>query len=96
MECTYPIDESTTSALTQISSYIQGAVLMLAEFVLYKPLSEAELEIQTCSEKNDTSHEQAKDYSPYMIFITSYAAVFVVMYILLFNPEMKRSNADRS
>ena len=67
---------------------------MLAETALYRPLSEAEMEIQTCSEKGDTSHEQAKDYSPYAIFITSYAAVFVVIYILFFHPEMKRSNAD--
>ena len=67
---------------------------MGAENALYRPLSEAEMEIQTCSEKGDTSHEQAKDYSPYAIFITSYAAVFVIIYILFFHPEMKRTNAD--
>ena len=67
---------------------------MGAENALYRPLSDAEMEIQTCSEKGDTSHEQAKDYSPYAIFITSYAAVFVVLYILFFHPEMKRSKAD--
>ena len=67
---------------------------MGAENALYRPLSEAEMEIQTCSEKGDTSHEQAKDYSPYAIFITTYAGVFVVLYILFFHPEMKRTNAD--
>ena len=69
---------------------------MGAENALYRPLSEQEMEIQTCSEKGDTSHETAKDYSPYAIFITTYAAVFVVLYILFFHPEMKRTNADKN
>ena len=69
---------------------------MGAENALYRPLSDAEMEKQTCAEKGDTSHEQAKDYSPYAIFITTYAAVFVVLYILFFHPEMKRSNADNA
>lgn len=94
VECTYPTDQATSTALIYFSSSLQGVALMGAENVLYRPLSEAEMEIQTCSEKGDTSHEQAKDYSPYAIFITSYAAVFVVLYILFFHPEMKRSNAD--
>ena len=67
---------------------------MGAENALYRPLSDVEMEIQTCAEKGDISHETAKDYSPYAIFITSYAAFFVVIYILFFHPEMKRSNAD--
>ena len=94
VECTYPVDQATSSALLYFSSSIQAVALMLAETALYRPLSEAEMEIQTCSEKGDTSHEQAKDYSPYVIFITSYVAVFAVVYILFFHPEMKRSNAD--
>ena len=67
---------------------------MGAENALYRPLSEQEMEKQTCSEKGDTSHETAKDYSPYAIFITTYAAILVVHYILFFHPEMKRTNAD--
>jgi hypothetical protein len=68
---------------------------MALENILYRPLSEAELEIQTCSEKEDTSHELAKDYLPYSIFITVYAAAFVVLYVVFSSPEMKRSNADK-
>ena len=69
---------------------------MGAENALYRPLSDQEMDKQTCSEKGDTSHETAKDYSPYAIFITSYAAFFVVLYILFFHPEMKRTNADKN
>ena len=95
VECTYPVDQATSTALIYFSSSLQGVALMGAENALYRPLSEKEMEKQTCSEKGDTSHETAKDYSPYAIFITSYAAVFVVIYILFFHPEMKRSNADK-
>ena len=95
VECTYPVDQATSTALIYFSSSLQGVALMGAENALYRPLSEKEMEKQTCAEKGDTSHETAKDYSPYAIFITSYAAFFVVIYILFFHPEMKRSNADK-
>ena len=68
---------------------------MAAENALHRPLTEDEMRQQTCSEAGDTSHEQAKDYSPYAIFITSYTGVLVLLYVVFFNPEMKRSNADR-
>ena len=96
VECTYPTDQATSTALIYFSSSLQGVALMGAENALYRPLSDQEMEIQTCSEKGDTSHETAKDYSPYAIFITTYAAVFVVLYILFFHPEMKRTNADKN
>ena len=94
VECTYPTDQATSTALIYFSSSLQGVALMGAENALYRPLSENEMGKQTCAEKGDTAHEQAKDYSPYAIFITAYAAVFVILYILFFHPEMKRSNAD--
>ena len=96
VECTYPVDQATSTALVFFSSSMQGVALMGAENVLYKPLSEAEMKKQTCSPPGDTSHEQAKDYSPYAIFITVYAAIFAILYIVFFNPEMKRSNADNA
>ena len=96
VECTYPTDQATSTALIYFSSSLQGVGLIGAEHALYRPLSEHEMEIQTCSEKGDTSHETAKDYSPYAIFITTYTAVFVVLYILFFHPEMKRTNADKN
>ena len=96
VECTYPVDEATSTSLIFFSSSLQGVELLVAELGLYRPLSEVEMEIQTCSEKNDTSHEIAKDYSPYLIFITSYIAAFAIIHILFFRPEMKRSAADRS
>ena len=67
---------------------------MAVENILYGALSEADMLKQTCSETDDTSHELAKDYLPYSIFIVVYTTVFIILYILFFCPEMKRSIAD--
>ena len=68
--------------------------MMSTENFLYRALSEEEMDQQTCSEKEDSSHETARDYSPYLIFLTSYQAVFTILCTLFFNTEMKRSMAD--
>ena len=67
---------------------------MAVENILYGALSEADMLKQTCSETDDTSHELAKDYLPYSIFIAVYTTIFIILYILFFCPEMKRSKAD--
>ena len=64
------------------------------ENVLYRPLSESEMQKQTCAPLDDDSHEQAKEYFPYIIFIMAYAVICCIIYILFFKPEMKRSQAD--
>ena len=69
---------------------------MAVEAILYRPLSETELEQQTCSEIGDTDHERAKDYLPYSVFLTIYVTAFVVIYVLFFHPEMKRTRADQT
>ena len=69
---------------------------MVVENILYRQMSEAELEKQTCAEKEDTSHEVAKDYFPYSVFVAVYSAAFVLLFVLFFDPEMKRSNVDTS
>ena len=94
MECSYPIDQATSSAFLSISANVQGIILMATETYMHWPLSEKEMEIQTCSDSDDFSHEKAQNYSPFLILITSYLAIFVLLYTLLFNPKMKRSMAD--
>ena len=67
---------------------------MSTENFLYRPLSDDEMDQQTCSDKDDSSHETARDYSPYLIFLTTCEAVFTVLYCIFFNTEMRRSKAD--
>ena len=95
VECTYPIDQTMSTALIFFSGSLQTVVLMAAETILHKPLSILEMKKQVCASPSDTSHEQAKDYSPYVIFISVYGGTFITLYCILFHPEMKRSNADK-
>ena len=94
VECTYPTDQATSSALIYLSASIQGVLMMSTENFLYSPLSDEEMDQQTCSDKQDWSHETARNYTPYLIFITTCITVFTVLYCLFFNPEMRRSKAD--
>ena len=96
MECTYPVDQSVSLSLICFSGAIQGTFLMLVERILYRPLSAAEMENQTCSDTEDMAHELAKDYLPYTIFLQVYMAIFIILYTLFFYPEMKRSKADNT
>ena len=96
VECTWPIDQVTSFSLILFSSSIQGAAMMALEHILYWPLSEVDMKKQTCSEKDDTAHEQAKDYLPYSVCVTVYGMAFIALYVIFFNPEMKRSKADKS
>ena len=66
VEATYPVDQAASFSLILFSNSIQGTFLMAMERILYRPLSEDEMEIQVCADKEDTAHEQAKDYLPYM------------------------------
>ena len=83
-------------ALTEFSGSLHTGAMMAFENIIYSHLSEDEMALQTCSEKYDSSHEQAKDYLPYSIFIASWMAISGSFYVLLFNPELKRSKADKT
>ena len=96
VEATYPVDQAASFSLILFSTSIQGTFLMAMERILYRPLSEDEMEIQVCADKEDTAHEQAKDYLPYTLFVQAYSMSFTILYILFFYPEMKRSKVDRS
>lgn len=83
-------------ALIEFSGSLHTAAMMAFENIIYSHLSEDEIALQTCSEKNDSSHEQAKNYLPYSIFIASWMVISGFFYVILFNPKMKRSMADKT
>ena len=95
VECTYPINQAISLALIQFGASVQIAAMIAFENIIYRPLPDDEIRLQTCSEVNDNSHEQAKDYLPYTIFITSWMVVFGCIFVFWFHPEMKRTNADK-
>ena len=94
-DCTYPINQGTTMCVMNFASYIQSGLMMAAENLIYRPLSEDEWIDQTCYETGSTTHNKLKDPMPYTIFIVSWTAVLVSTMLFWFNPEMKRSNAER-
>ena len=57
-------------------------------------LDDEKMEIQTCVSKDDHGHQQPKDYSAYLNFITVYMLLLGLLFMLFFKTEMKRSNAD--
>ena len=57
-------------------------------------LSPEMMEIQTCVAKDDHGHQQPKDYSAYLNFITVYMLLLGLLFMIFFKTEMKRSNAD--
>jgi len=83
-------------SLILFSIAMQATILMSLETVLYRPLTEDEMKIQTCAGVGDTAHEQAKDYLPYTAFIQAYAVTLIILYVCCFYPEMKRSKVDKS
>ena len=95
VESTYPIDQATGTAFLFLSSAVQGVFLMLVENGLGTPLSEEEMAVQTCVKLGEEGHQQPKDYSSYLYFITAYMSTLVVVFIVFFKTELKRSLADK-
>ena len=57
-------------------------------------LSDDLMEIQTCVAEGDHGHQQPKDYSAYLNFITVYMLLLGLLFMIFFKTEMKRTNAD--
>ena len=77
-----------------MSSALQGVLLMIVENHMGTPLTESQMEVQTCVIDPHEGHQQPKDYSDYLNFITVYMLLLSVLFMIFFKTEMKRSNAD--
>ena len=82
------------TAFMFLSSALQGVLLMVVENSLGYPLTEEEMKIQSCVALGEDGHQQPKDYSSYLNFITIYMLVLSALFMLCFKTEMKRANAD--
>ena len=87
--------QATATAFLFLSSALQGVLLMQAENMLGTPLDQEAMAIQTCVAEGDLGHQQPKDYSSYLNFVTIYMSVLILIFIGFFNTEMKRTNADK-
>ena len=80
----------------QFCNYIQTGLLIAAENMMNRQLSKEELMKQTCYKSGSSVREKQKDPLPYTILIVSWTTIFVLTYVFGFNPEMKRSIAEKS
>ena len=66
--------QATSTALIFLSSALQGVLLMEVENYFGSPLTEEEMQIQSCvADPNDAhGHQQPKDYSAYLNFVAIY------------------------
>ena len=94
-EFTYPVDQSVSLAVIFFSGGIISSVMLLAEQRSYKGLSDEDMLIQTCSSTDDLGHEMAKDYTYYMIFLSTSCFLAITLFVLGIKPEMKRTKADQ-
>ena len=66
--------KATSTALIFLSSALQGVLLMQVENYFGSPLTEEEMQIQSCvADPHDAhGHQQPKDYSAYLNFVAIY------------------------
>jgi len=103
VECTYPVDQATSTAFIFLSSALQGVILMFMENTLSSPLfGEEAMEIQTCKphgtaghESDGLHHQEPRDHSSYLNFLAIYIWVTFALFAFFFKTEMKRTNADK-
>ena len=77
-----------------ISSTIQGTFLMEIENHFEFQLNEEEFLAQTCVSDNDLGHQQPKDFSYYLYFITIYMTFLSCIFIVFFQTDLERRNID--
>merc|ERR1711915_404318 len=99
VEATYPLDESVVTGLCYLSSAIQGSILMFTENFFNSPLiREEDLSIQTCSashgEDSTSAGMEAKDFTNYLIYINSYMITLIIIYVIFFNTDYKRTKEN--
>ena len=82
------------TAFILFSSALQGVFLMTFKNLMGSPLTQSQMEVQTCVIDPHDGHEQLTDYSDYLNFITVYLILFTLLFVIFFKTEMKRSNAD--
>merc|ERR1719158_889587 len=104
VEATFPCDQATVTCFVFFSSSLQGVILMVVENMLGGDLPEKYVDIETCSMvhdddqlvEGDSQHLVAKDYTGYLLFVTFYMLVLIIIYMFFFKTELRRTNAGKT
>ena len=100
VEATFPADQATVTCFIFFSSSVQGVFLMTIENWLGYPLSEEYQEKETCTvvgpggqRDPEGGHLKPKDYTYYLLFVTIYLLVLILLYLFFFKTELRRTIA---
>ena len=99
VEATFPADQATVTCFIFFSSSVQGVFLMVIENWLGYPLSEEYKEKETCTvvghqgKRDPHSMFEPRDYTYYLLFVTLYLLVLILLYIFFFKTELRRTIA---
>jgi len=99
VEATFPADQATVTCFIFFSSSVQGVFLMTIENWLGYPLPDKYKDIETCTiaeagqSTDGSGHLQPKDYTYYLLFVTLYLLVLILIYMFFFKTELRRTIA---
>ena len=68
--------------------------MLACDNFLSQSLSQEEMMYQTCAKNDGTLNVKAKNYLPYVYFLVAWIGFCGFFFMVWFNPEMKRLNAD--
>lgn len=99
VEATFPADQATVTCFIFFSSSVQGVFLMTIENWLGYPLPAEYKDIETCTiaeagqSLDGSGHLLPKDYTYYLLFVTIYLLILILIYMFFFKTELRRTIA---
>ena len=100
VEATFPADQATVTCFIFFSSSVQGVFLMVIENWLGYPLPDKYKDIEKCTLKGEDAveagageHLVPRDYTYYLLFVTVYLLVLILIYMFFFKTELRRTIA---
>eukprot|EP00111_Clytia_hemisphaerica_P022741 TCONS_00066934-protein len=92
VECTYPVDEATSSGIQWMIGQVIGAILFFIGLEASPKLSAADLADSTCKAEHDID---PLNFSTYAIVVTVLASSIGILFIMFFDTDYKRLQAER-
>lgn len=94
VECTYPVDEATSSGISWMTGQIVGAVMMIGSLAAAPHLSKSQVEHSTCVSAN-TSTLDPIDLTLPTIVMVIISSISALAFVIFFDTPYKRLNAEK-
>eukprot|EP00112_Aurelia_sp_Birch-Aquarium-sp1_P006096 Seg1681.7 transcript_id=Seg1681.7/GoldUCD/mRNA.D3Y31 product="Solute carrier family 49 member A3" protein_id=Seg1681.7/GoldUCD/D3Y31 len=94
VECTYPVDEATSSGLQWLVGQVIGVILMIGLPEFGGKLSAEEIKHSVCNVPGSPTHVKAMDMTNALIFTAVGMQVIVLIFVFFFKADYKRLHAE--